>query len=223
MNLEGSRAVGLVLAVLVAGLVVDRAVGGAHLAVGLGLTACLLAVASAGGLTPADLGLARSTWAAGLRWGAAAGALIGLAYALAYLLAPVRQALQEGDGGIGRAALWTVLVVIPLGTVIPEELAFRGLLLALLGRSYGVLAATIISSGLYSACGMSCRRWAAARPTPRWPPWWAPTPPGRWSGSSSPWSSRRWPGSCSAGCGCAATAWSLPCWPIGRSTAWVSS
>jgi uncharacterized protein len=149
MNLEGSRAVGLVLAVLAAGLVVDRAVAGAHLAVGLGLTACLLAVARAGGLTPADLGLARSTWVAGLRWGAAAGALVGMAYGLAYLIPPVRQALPEGDSGIGRAALWAVLVVIPLGTVIPEELAFRGLLLALLGRSHGVLAATMISSGLF--------------------------------------------------------------------------
>jgi membrane protease YdiL (CAAX protease family) len=47
---------------------------------------------------------------------------------------PVREALPDGEGGLGRAALWTVLVVIPLGTVLPEEFAFRGLLLALLGR-----------------------------------------------------------------------------------------
>jgi CAAX protease family protein len=45
--------------------------------------------------------------------------------------------------------LWTVLVVIPLGTVVPEELAFRGLLLAQLGRRRGVLAATLLSSGLF--------------------------------------------------------------------------
>jgi uncharacterized protein len=149
MNLEGTRAVGLVLAVLVAGLVVDRGVGGAHLAVGLGLTACLLAAARAGGLTPADLGLARSTWPAGLRWGAAAAALVGAAYALAFLITPVRDALPEGDSGIGWTALWAVLVVIPLGTVIPEELAFRGLLLALLRRRWGVAAATLVSSGLF--------------------------------------------------------------------------
>ena len=149
MNLGGARAVGLVLAALVVGLALDRAVGGAHLAVGLGLTAGLLALARAGGLTPADLGLARSTWPAGLRWGATAAALIGLAYALAYLLAPVRQSLPESEGGIGRAALWTLLVVIPLGTVLPEELAFRGLLLPLLGRSRGPLAATLVSSGLF--------------------------------------------------------------------------
>jgi membrane protease YdiL (CAAX protease family) len=149
MQPGGTRAVGLALAALAAGLVVDRAVGGAHLAVGLGLAACLLVVARACGLTAADLGLARSAWPAGLRWGAAAAALVGAAYAVAYLLAPVRQALPEAEGGLGRAVLWTVLVVIPLGTVVPEELAFRGLLLAQLGRRRGVLAATLLSSGLF--------------------------------------------------------------------------
>ena len=149
MNPGATRAVGLVLAALAVALVVERAVGGAHLAVGLGLAVCLLAVARAAGLTAADLGLAHSAWPAGLRWGAAAAALVAAAYAVAYLLVPVRQALPEGEGGLGRAALWAVLVVIPLGTVVPEELAFRGLLLALLGRGRGVLAATLLSSGLF--------------------------------------------------------------------------
>jgi CAAX protease family protein len=149
MHPGGTRAVGLALAALAAGLVVDRAVGDAHLAVGLVLAACLLTVARACGLTAADLGLARSAWPAGLRWGATAAALVGAAYAVAYLLAPVRQALPEAEGGLGRAVLWTVLVVIPLGTVVPEELAFRGLLLAQLGRRRGVLAATLLSSGLF--------------------------------------------------------------------------
>ncbi|HEX2374079.1 MAG TPA: CPBP family intramembrane glutamic endopeptidase [Actinomycetota bacterium] len=149
MSVGGTRAVGLVLAALAAGLVVDRAVSGARVAVGLGLAACLLAVAWALGVTAAKLGLARSAWPSGLRWGAAAAGVVGAAYALAFLLAPVRQALPEAEGGIGRAALWTVLVAIPLGTVLPEELAFRGLLLALLRRRYGVAAATLISSGLF--------------------------------------------------------------------------
>jgi membrane protease YdiL (CAAX protease family) len=106
-------------------------------------------IARVQGLTAADLGLARSTWPVGLRWGTAAAMLVGAAYALAYLIAPVRQGLPESDGEIGRAALWAVLVVIPLGTVLPEELAFRGLVLALLGRRYGVLSGTLLSSGLF--------------------------------------------------------------------------
>jgi membrane protease YdiL (CAAX protease family) len=149
MNLAGPRAVGLVLAALAAGLVLDRAVPGAHVPVGLGLAACLLATARAAGLTAAELGLARATGPAGLRWGAAAAALVGAAYLLALLVAPVRDAIPEGQGGVGRAALAALLVVIPLGTVLPEELAFRGVLPALLARRSGVLAATLVSSGLF--------------------------------------------------------------------------
>jgi len=149
MHGGGGRTVGLVLAALAAGLAVDRAVSGARLAVGLALAACLVVIARASGLTVADLGLARSTWAGGLRWGAAAAALVAAAYALGYLVTPVRQALPDGEGDIGRAALLAVLVVIPLGTVLPEELAFRGLLLALLGRRSGVVAGTLLSSGLF--------------------------------------------------------------------------
>jgi uncharacterized protein len=145
----GTLAVGIVLAVLVTGLLIDQAVPGAHVAVGLGLAACLLAVARAARLTVAELGLARPAWPSGLRWGAAAAAVVAAAYALALLVPPVRQALPDGDGGAGQAALLTALVVIPLGTVLPEELAFRGLLLALLGRGHGVRAATLLSSALF--------------------------------------------------------------------------
>jgi membrane protease YdiL (CAAX protease family) len=149
IRVGGGRAVGLVLAVLVAARVVDRAVPGSHVAVGLGLAACLVVIARAGGFAAADLGLARSTWPAGLRWGAAAAALVGAAYALAYLIAPVREVLPDGDSDIARAAMWAVVVVIPLGTVLTEELAFRGLLLPLLERGHGVAAATVASSGLF--------------------------------------------------------------------------
>jgi membrane protease YdiL (CAAX protease family) len=136
---------GLVLAVLAVGLVVDRAVLGVHVAVGLGLVACLVVIARAQGLTVADLGLARSAWRAGLRWGAAAALLVGVAYALVFLVPLLRQALPDGGSDHWRAALLVVL----LGTVLPEELAFRGLLLPLLGRRYGVLAGTVVSSGLF--------------------------------------------------------------------------
>jgi CAAX protease family protein len=147
---RGERwALGLVLAALAVAKGVDHGVAGAHVAVGLGLIGCLLAIARAQGLTAAELGLARSSWPAGLRWGAAAAALVGTAYVLGYVTGPVREALPDGGGGLGWVALWRVLVVIPLGTVLPEELAFRGLLLALLGRRHGVLAGILLSSGLF--------------------------------------------------------------------------
>jgi uncharacterized protein len=118
--------VGLVLAVLAVAKVVDALVPGAHVAVGLGL-----AVRS------------------GLRWGLAAAVLVGAAYAVASLAAPVREALPDGQGGLGRGLLTAVLVVIPLGTVLPEELAFRGVLLPLLGRRHGLPAAALLSSALF--------------------------------------------------------------------------
>jgi CAAX protease family protein len=149
MRVGGGQAVGVVIVALAVAKGVDRAVPGAHVAVGLGLIACLVAIARAQGLTTADLGLAQSSWPAGLRWGAAAAALVGTAYALAYVTGPVREALPNGEGGLGRTAMWAVLVVIPLGTVLPEELAFRGLLLPLLGRRHGVRAATLLSSALF--------------------------------------------------------------------------
>src|SRR3954447_17969458 len=149
MHIGRGLAVGLVLAALAAAMVVDQAVSGTHVAVGLGLTACLVTIARAAGLTAAGIGLAPSALPAGLRWGAAAAALAGAAFGLAYLLPPVRQVLPEVEGGIGRAALTAVLVVIPLGTVVPEELAFRGLLLHLLSRRHGVVAGTMLSSGLF--------------------------------------------------------------------------
>jgi uncharacterized protein len=149
MRSGGGWTIGLALAVLAVAKAVDRAVPGAHVAVGLGLVACLVVIARGQGLTAADLGLTRSTWPAGLRWGAAAAVLVAVVYVLAYVTGPVREALPDGEGGLGRAALWTVLVVIPLGTVLPEELAFRGLLLALLGRRYGLRAGILLSSGLF--------------------------------------------------------------------------
>jgi membrane protease YdiL (CAAX protease family) len=179
----------LVLTVLAAALVVDHAVSGTHVALGLGLAACLLVIARTQGLAAADLGLARSTWLSGLRWGAAAATVVGVAYALAYLVTPVRQALPESAGGIGRSVLWPVLVVIPLGTVLPEELAFRGLLLALLGRRYGLLPG--IWPRACSACGTSLPRLAAVPPTPPWSTWWGVMSPGQWRGSSSRCCSRR--------------------------------
>jgi uncharacterized protein len=141
--------VGLVLAVLAVATVVDHAIPRVHLAVGLGLAACLLVIARANGLTAADLGLARSTWQSGLRWGAYAAALVAAAYALAYLAAPLREVLPGGEGDVGRVALTTALILVPLGTVLPEELAFRGLLLPLLGRRHGLRAAPLLSSALF--------------------------------------------------------------------------
>ncbi len=116
---ERDWASGLVFVVLAANLLVNEAFPGAHVVAGLGLVAWLVGIARAGGLTAADLGLARSTWLAGLRCGAVAAALVGAGYALTFLITPVREALHGGDNSLGRAALTAVLVLIPLATGVP--------------------------------------------------------------------------------------------------------
>ena len=100
-------------------------------------------LAGLGGLDADDLGLARDTWTRGVRWGlGAVGLLSSLVYALALALGPVRDSLDQPDDPTIAHVLLTALLVIPLATVIPEELAFRGLLWGRLRRDHGTRIAT---------------------------------------------------------------------------------
>ena len=168
MRIGTGRAVGLVIVALAVAKVVDRAVPGAHVAVGLGLAACLVAIAPGPGVTAADLGLSAADLAGGPSLGSGRGGVRGRG------LRPglPGRAGSRGAPGSGRATSgtrrWTVLVAIPLGTVLPEELAFRGLLLSLLERRWSVPAATLLSSVLFGLWHVR-RCSAVARPTPRSP------------------------------------------------------
>jgi membrane protease YdiL (CAAX protease family) len=108
----------------------------------------MLAVAWASGLTADDLGLARGTWMRGLRWAAVAAAVVVLVYAVVLLVPELRDGVSPSDRTWGGVAV-EVLIVVPLLTVIPEELAFRGVTWALLRRYAGVRAATLVSSALF--------------------------------------------------------------------------
>ena len=122
---------------------------GASVAVGLGLTGALAVVARLGGLTLADVGLARATWPAGLRWGGACAALAAAGYGIALLIPAVRDAVSGSATGSWSQTLLASLVVIPLATVIPEEFAFRGVLWGLLRRQSGRRVATAVSSAVF--------------------------------------------------------------------------
>jgi len=120
----------------------------ADAAVGLGLVGGLTIIARASDLSAADLGLAKRTWASGLRWGGAAAAVVAVGYGIAALIPGVSGAVQ-GDGASWPDALLKALVIIPLTTVIPEEFAFRGVLWGLLRRQSGRRVATAVSSVLF--------------------------------------------------------------------------
>ena len=130
---------------LLTSLVANRLVPPAHLAIGLGSVLVLAAVARLTALTPAELGLSR--WRAGLRWGVASAAAVVLGYAIA--LGVARDALSGSADRSWPAVLLAALVIAPLGTVLPEELAFRGVLWALLRRRHGERPATVASSVLF--------------------------------------------------------------------------
>jgi membrane protease YdiL (CAAX protease family) len=121
---------------------------GAEAAVGLGLVGGLTVVARASDLSAADLGLARRTWASGLRWGGVAAAVVAAGYGIAALIPGIAGAVA-GDAPSWPNALLKALVLIPLTTVIPEEYAFRGVLWGLLRRQSGRRVATAVSSALF--------------------------------------------------------------------------
>jgi uncharacterized protein len=119
-----------------------------YLAWNLAMAGVLLLLARAGGLTRADLGLDSGRLRRGLMLGGVAAAAVGLLYAAAAVVPAARTAFVDGRGAAPLAAvLFVALVRIPLGTVVLEELAFRGVLPALVGG--GWWRATLVSSGLF--------------------------------------------------------------------------
>jgi uncharacterized protein len=114
----------------------------------LGMTGVLLLVARLGGVTWADLGLHGLRLRRGLTIGALAVAAVALVYGIAVAMPATRTAFVDSRGAVPLAAvLFVALVRIPLGTVLMEELAFRGVLPALVGG--GWWRATLVSSGLF--------------------------------------------------------------------------
>lgn len=119
--------------------------------VSVAATALLLAAARAAGLRAADLGLARGTWRRGARWGGVAFAVVTAGY-LVVLTVPAGRAALADPGLAAMSAgelLVRALVVIPLATVLFEELAFRGVLLAVALRHRSARAAVVVTSAVF--------------------------------------------------------------------------
>jgi uncharacterized protein len=118
----------------------------------LALTAGLLILARSRGLTWADLGLGSGTFGSGLRWGIGAAVVVAVAVAAGVALgdriAVVWRLLADrpAAGIAGLGLLYELLLRIPLGTALFEEVAFRGVLLAAIARERSMLAAVVVSS-----------------------------------------------------------------------------
>jgi membrane protease YdiL (CAAX protease family) len=118
-------------------------------AVGL-LTAALILVAWIGGLTRADLGLGWTEVPEGLGYGAGAVVLVLLVLVVAALIPAANGFLHDSRAAIsgGRLA-YELGVSIVLLTAIPEEFAFRGVLLGSALRMWGPWRASLVTSLLF--------------------------------------------------------------------------
>ena len=103
------------------------------------------------GTTWRDLGLAPTTWASGLVWGFGSIAGIYAIYEIGSRLPRVNR--MFGDQSIADMPKWRVyfeaLIRLPFGTVLFEEIAFRGVLWAMLARRMDWVHATWISALLF--------------------------------------------------------------------------
>ena len=143
-------AVFAVVAILAGVNVVDIRVAHASLAVGPVCAAGLVAIARMAGLSWQDLGMGPGTWRRGLTWAGAEIGAVAVVLAAGAALPQTRNAFRDSRYHLGwGSALLTAFVLIPVGTVLLEEVAFRGVLWGLLRRVHGTAMATVVSSLLF--------------------------------------------------------------------------
>jgi uncharacterized protein len=142
---------GAVLAVLAAVNVADRfGPPGTGLVAGPLVALGLVLLARRAGLSWWELGLSRHTFLSGLRYAVGAVLAVALVYAVGAAVPLTRPAFLDVRYHLHvGAALVAAFVVVPLGTVLLEEVAFRGVLLGLVHRHRGAAWASVTSSVLF--------------------------------------------------------------------------
>jgi len=101
------------------------------------------------GLGWAELGLGRDHWKSGAAYALAAVALVVAAIAVGALLPVTRPMFMNHHYATLSGALVASMIIIPLQTVIPEELAFRGVLHGALNRAWGFRGVALAGSLLF--------------------------------------------------------------------------
>jgi len=114
--------------------------------------AVLLILVRSRGLGWAELGLSREHWKSGMGYALAAVAVVVSVIAIGALLPWTRPMFMNNNYATVSGALIASMIIIPLQTVIPEEVAFRGVLHGALNRAWGfrgVAAAGSLLFGLW--------------------------------------------------------------------------
>ncbi|GAA1641325.1 CPBP family intramembrane glutamic endopeptidase [Actinoplanes couchii] len=142
---------GAVLVILIAVNVANKfGPSGTGLVAGPLVALLLILVGRRAGLTWHDLGLSRRTLLPGLKYAVGAVVVVAAVYAIGAAIPFTRPAFQDVRYHLHlSAALLAAFVVVPLGTVLLEEVAFRGVLMGLVNRHRGAVWASIVSSVLF--------------------------------------------------------------------------
>lgn len=99
-----------------------------------------------------DLGLAARRVPSGLRWGAAVSGIVLAGYLVVIALPFTRDLFQDDRADVDAATVvWRTLVAIPLGTVLMEEVTFRGALPAMFRRRTGRSGHPELRADVYAA------------------------------------------------------------------------
>ncbi|GJO51034.1 CPBP family intramembrane glutamic endopeptidase [Mycobacterium marinum] len=101
------------------------------------------------GLGWAELGLGREHWRSGMFYALAAVGLVVLVISAGVLLPMTRPMFMNNHYATVSGAVIASMVIIPLQTVIPEELAFRGVLHGALNRAWGFRGVALAGSLLF--------------------------------------------------------------------------
>jgi membrane protease YdiL (CAAX protease family) len=110
----------------------------------------LLVFARWTGLSWSQLGLGSDRLRSGFRWALSAIAVVTGAYLVGVLLPPTRTAFLDTRYDLTvPGALLSAFVIIPLGTVLVEEVAFRSVLWGMLARHFTTNRVLVTSSVLF--------------------------------------------------------------------------
>lgn len=109
----------------------------------------LVIVVRSRGLGWTELGLGREHWKSGLGYALAAVTLVVGVIIVGALLPWTQPLFLNNNYATMSAAVIAATVIIPLQTVIPEELAFRGVLHGALNRAWGFRGVTAAGSLLF--------------------------------------------------------------------------
>jgi membrane protease YdiL (CAAX protease family) len=122
----------------------------AHLPANFAMAFVFGALGVAGGLDWSGFGLRRDRILRGLAYGGVVFAVVLAGLVLAGALSATSDLLADDRVHVGTGSmLFEVLVAIPFGTVVLEELAFRGTLLGLLRRRLPTVPAVAVSAVLF--------------------------------------------------------------------------